>query len=81
MEHEACLKLAIEEAFTGIRSGDGGPFGAVIFRNGKVIDYWPIHSVIEIRVPGKSSKKCHGIDRLKKELGIGQGTVTNATTN
>jgi guanine deaminase len=31
------LGLAIEEAFKGMRSGEGGPFGAVIVRNGEVI--------------------------------------------
>ena len=31
------MKLAIEEAFKGFRKKDGGPFGAVIVKNGKVI--------------------------------------------
>lgn len=31
------MTLAIEEAFDGMRIGDGGPFGAVIVLNGKVI--------------------------------------------
>ena len=30
-------KLALEEARKGVESGDGGPFGAVIVRNGEVI--------------------------------------------
>ena len=37
MAHEAFLKLAIEEAFKGMRAGDGGPFGAVIVKDGKII--------------------------------------------
>ncbi|MBM7562128.1 nucleoside deaminase [Fusibacter tunisiensis] len=31
------MKRAIEEAFTGIENKDGGPFGAVIVQNGKII--------------------------------------------
>ncbi len=31
------MKMAIEEAFEGMRKGDGGPFGAVIVKDGKVI--------------------------------------------
>ncbi|MFA5724021.1 MAG: nucleoside deaminase [Candidatus Pacearchaeota archaeon] len=31
------MDLAIKEAFLGIRKKDGGPFGAVIVKNGKVI--------------------------------------------
>jgi guanine deaminase len=31
------MSLAVKEAFDGMRSGDGGPFGAVIVQNGKVI--------------------------------------------
>jgi len=37
MAHEAFLKLAIEEALKGIRRGEGGPFGAVIVKDGKII--------------------------------------------
>lgn len=31
------MKMAFREAQTGIRAGDGGPFGAVIVKNGKLI--------------------------------------------
>ena len=37
MAHQTFLKLAIEEALTGIKKGDGGPFGAVIVKENKVI--------------------------------------------
>ena len=37
MDHLLFLRLAAAEALTGIRAGDGGPFGAVIVRDGKVI--------------------------------------------
>jgi guanine deaminase len=36
-EHKLYLKMAVEEAAAGIRSRDGGPFGAIIVRDGKVI--------------------------------------------
>ena len=35
--HKLYLKMAVEEASKGIRAGDGGPFGTIIVRNGKVI--------------------------------------------
>lgn len=31
------MKVAVEEAFTAMRSGDGGPFGAVIVKDGEII--------------------------------------------
>ncbi len=31
------MKIAINEACMGIRNGEGGPFGAVIVRNGEII--------------------------------------------
>lgn len=31
------MDLALEEAYTGIRAGDGGPFGAVVVKDGCVI--------------------------------------------
>ena len=37
MDHETYIKQAIKEAFEGMRSGDGGPFGAVVVRDGKII--------------------------------------------
>lgn len=35
--HEHFMQLAVEEARAGIRAGHGGPFGAVIVRDGQVI--------------------------------------------
>lgn len=31
------LRKAVEEAYKGVESGDGGPFGAVIVSNGEVV--------------------------------------------
>ncbi|KAL6727733.1 hypothetical protein Aduo_009584 [Ancylostoma duodenale] len=31
------MKAAIEEACTGVNAGDGGPFGAVIVKDGKIV--------------------------------------------
>jgi len=33
------MELAIKEALDGMKSNDGGPFGAVIVRNGEIISY------------------------------------------
>lgn len=37
MTHSDYMNLAIAEARNGIHAGDGGPFGAVIVRNGEII--------------------------------------------
>ncbi len=37
MDHSSFLKMAVDEAFLGMRSGEGGPFGAIIVRDGKII--------------------------------------------
>ena len=36
-EHKLYLKMTVEEASKGIRAGDGGPFGAIIVRDEKII--------------------------------------------
>jgi tRNA(Arg) A34 adenosine deaminase TadA len=36
-DHAHFLRLAIEEATRGVRAGAGGPFGAVIVRDGQVL--------------------------------------------
>lgn len=36
-EHHRWMRLAITESLKGMRSGDGGPFGCVIVRQGRVI--------------------------------------------
>ena len=37
MDHRSFLKMAVDEAFQGMRAGEGGPFGALITRDGKII--------------------------------------------
>jgi guanine deaminase len=37
MDHITFLKLAVEEAKSGMRAGDGGPFGAVVVRDGEIL--------------------------------------------
>jgi len=37
MEHVKYLKIAVEEARQGIRAGEGGPFGALLVLDGKII--------------------------------------------
>jgi len=36
-DHLSFLKMAVEEAFSGMRAGEGGPFGAIIVKDGKII--------------------------------------------
>jgi guanine deaminase len=39
--HETFLKIAFDEAFEGMRSLSGGPFGAIVVLNGEVIGKSP----------------------------------------
>lgn len=48
------MKIAIEEAYGGINAGDGGPFGAVIVKDGKIIGRG--HN----RVVKNGDPTCHG---------------------
>lgn len=48
------MKLAINEARKGINAGDGGPFGAVIVKNGEVIGAG--HN----KVVANNDPTCHG---------------------
>lgn len=55
------MEMAIEEADEGIRSGDGGPFGSVIVKDGKVIAKGHNHVV------KNNDPTCHGeIDAIRK---------------
>jgi tRNA(Arg) A34 adenosine deaminase TadA len=36
-DHKAFLKMAVDEAFNGMRAREGGPFGAIITSDGKII--------------------------------------------
>ncbi|MEA3461186.1 MAG: nucleoside deaminase, partial [Bacteroidota bacterium] len=37
LDHPDFMKLAVDEAFIGMRAGEGGPFGAIITLEGKII--------------------------------------------
>ena len=55
------MKMAIEEARLGITNGHGGPFGAVIVKNGEVISKGHNHVVVN------NDPTCHGeIDAIRK---------------
>lgn len=55
------MKMAIEEAREGINKGHGGPFGAVIVKDGEVIVKGHNHVVIN------NDPTCHGeIDAIRK---------------
>ena len=48
------MKLAVDEAYRGIKNGDGGPFGSVIVKGGEVIA--AAHNL----VVANSDPTCHG---------------------
>ena len=55
------MELAVNEAKRGITNGDGGPFGAVIVKNGEIVASG--HN----RVLKKDDSTCHGeIDAIRK---------------
>ena len=61
MYQKEFMKKAISEAREGISNGDGGPFGAVIVKDGEVIASG--HN----RVLANNDSTCHGeIDALRK---------------
>jgi len=37
LDHPDFMKMAVNEAFIGMRAGEGGPFGAIITLDGKII--------------------------------------------
>lgn len=37
IDHLSFLKMAVDEALIGMRAGEGGPFGAIVARDGKII--------------------------------------------
>ena len=54
MDHKKYMKLAVEEAYEGIKNRHGGPFGCVVIKDGKVIGKG--HN----RVLIKQDATCHG---------------------
>ncbi len=64
------MKVAFDEALKGIKKNDGGPFGAVVVKNGKIIS--SAHNKVlktkdptahaEIRAIRKASKKLKNFD-------------------
>lgn len=55
------MQMAIQEAKKGITAGHGGPFGAVIVKDGKVISKGHNHVVVN------NDPTCHGeIDAIRK---------------
>ena len=60
MYNKEFMELAVEEAREGIKNGDGGPFGAVIVKDGQVIGTG--HN----RVVSSNDSTCHGeIDAIR----------------
>lgn len=55
------MQLALKEAYKGIKLGHGGPFGAVIVKDGEVISKGHNHVV------AKNDPTCHGeVDAIRK---------------
>lgn len=55
------MKMALKEAYKGIQNGHGGPFGAVIVKDGQVISKGHNHVV------SNNDPTCHGeIDAIRK---------------
>lgn len=48
------MQVAIDEAYQGIKEGDGGPFGSVIVKDGKIVGQG--HN----RVLAENDPTCHG---------------------
>lgn len=61
------MKIAIEEAYAGMRKEDGGPFGAVIVRNGEIIAIGHNH-VVESNDP-TAHAEIVAIRKATKKLG------------
>ena len=54
------MKVAIKEAKEGIKQGHGGPFGAVIVKDGKIIGQGHNHVVVN------NDPTCHGeVDAIR----------------
>lgn len=62
------MKLAIEEARSGILAGDGGPFGSIIVKDGKIVGRG--HN----RVLKKHNATCHGEVEAIGDAGSNLGT-------
>ena len=61
MYRKEYMEKAIEEARVGIMAGDGGPFGAVIVKDGEVV------ATGHNRVLSNNDSTCHGeIDAIRK---------------
>lgn len=60
-DKENSMQNAIDEAYRGIRSGHGGPFGSAIVKDGKIIALGHNHVV------SNNDPTCHGeIDAIRK---------------
>lgn len=54
------MKVALKEANIGINAGDGGPFGSVVVKNGKIVGYG--HN----KVLSSNDPTCHGeVDAIR----------------
>ena len=68
MEKEAFMQAAIEESRHNLETNEGGPFGAVIVRDGKIVS--PVRGASLI---GKGEQILMRIDRVGQHMTMGQG--------
>lgn len=61
------MREAIAEAYRGIRRGDGGPFGAVIVRDGEILARGH-NEVLRSNDPTRHAEMC-AISRVARKLG------------
>lgn len=66
MDHKGFLGLAIKEALLGVRKGHGGPFGAIVVREGKVISR--AHNEVVIRNDPTAHAEVQAIRKAAKKL-------------
>ena len=67
-KHIEFMRLAIEEARTGIRNGHGGPFGSIIVKDGEIVGRG--HN----RVLANNDPTCHGEVAALRDAGEHLGT-------
>eukprot|EP00899_Mesostigma_viride_P024566 jgi/Mesvir1/5294/Mv15394-RA.1 len=61
------LSMAVEEAYEGVRSGDGGPFGAVIVRSGEVVVR--CHNMVLVSCDPTAHAEVTAVRQAAKKLG------------
>uniref|UniRef100_A0A0K0DRT4 CMP/dCMP-type deaminase domain-containing protein n=1 Tax=Angiostrongylus cantonensis TaxID=6313 RepID=A0A0K0DRT4_ANGCA len=72
------MKIAVREACDGVESGDGGPFGAVIVRDGIVIATG--HNMVLVTNDPTMHAEMVAIRNACKKIGTSMNQLTNPFT-